>query len=442
MNVGVESPLAILTWYAVFLAFAIAIIRRIPHPGSLWSWLAVANEALAGAAMLVIRPGLLLFSLVLVATAGLFRPSSVRVRPAYIPGEMTLWGFAARRLARSLWFHRGVASQRGQISHVTACAFCSVHYWLATVSDHLRDEMLRRQLKRAGWQYDLAARQINEAMRRQVAAHARLALFYAELFGLPRRRNWIRLEMHLVLAGSYLVASLDAEQETKTLLREAGLASLADAVKARWLSPRMSGRRIPFLAGHVRRLQEMAQRLELHQETRLSTLLSMLDAGTTGERLSQMRSSIQPGDEDRWWLSEEREERQWAEALVPADGGRLDVTLVPSGNDARLLPQVRGWNWGAFLLSWVWALAHRLRVWGALGILVWLLLPCLGTLVLGFYLGIHGNELAWRARHFGSVEEYRATQKVWTSWGIPLGMLLLVPLPLVILAMLCLIVRA
>jgi hypothetical protein len=110
---------------------------------------------------------------------------------------------------------------------------------------------------------------------------------------------------------------------------------------------------------------------------------------------------------------------------------------LPSGNDPAVLPQVGRWNWGALLLNWIWAFAHRLPLLGAamLGLeLVGLaaeehLFPRRATPLLtqsvtmaggaiAIYLAIMGNELAWRKRPFRSLEEFRATQRAWANWGI------------------------
>jgi hypothetical protein len=93
-----------------------------------------------------------------------------------------------------------------------------------------------------------------------------------------------------------------------------------------------------------------------------------------------------------------------------------------------MLPHVQGWNWGAFVISWIWAFSHRLPGWGA-GILVLNLasnipivgiLPGLAAFGLSIYLGIKGNDLAWRQRPFQGVEHFRATERVWRTWGIVL----------------------
>jgi hypothetical protein len=93
-------------------------------------------------------------------------------------------------------------------------------------------------------------------------------------------------------------------------------------------------------------------------------------------------------------------------------------TELPSGNDPARLPEVRGWNWGAFFFTWLWAFAHRLPVLGVVSLIIFLT-PVLSifTLVFAVHLGRRGNELAWRRRPFASLEDLRATQRAWATWG-------------------------
>lgn len=75
-------------------------------------------------------------------------------------------------------------------------------------------------------------------------------------------------------------------------------------------------------------------------------------------------------------------------------------------DDAEFPPELSGWNWGAFLLGPVWAIYHR--VWIGLCCLI----PCAGVFFT-FYLGLKGNQLAWKSRQWSSAEEFRKTQRLW-----------------------------
>lgn len=82
-------------------------------------------------------------------------------------------------------------------------------------------------------------------------------------------------------------------------------------------------------------------------------------------------------------------------------------------------------NWGAFLLSWIWGLGNK----------TYITLVMLATVVLAFipivnfvsgmvqlglaiWFGIKGNEWAWQNKKFESVEAFHAYQKKWVVAGI------------------------
>jgi hypothetical protein len=77
-------------------------------------------------------------------------------------------------------------------------------------------------------------------------------------------------------------------------------------------------------------------------------------------------------------------------------------------------PEILGWNWGAFLLTPFWAIAHS--VW--IGLLCFV--PYVGW-VMSIVLGLKGSEWAWQNRRFSSVEEFRNVQRTWMVWGIGLN---------------------
>jgi len=91
----------------------------------------------------------------------------------------------------------------------------------------------------------------------------------------------------------------------------------------------------------------------------------------------------------------------------PSDGASLPVDTVPE--------EIKYFNWGAFLLTFFWAIAHRLWVW----VIIYLFIPC-GQLIISLILGFKGNEYVWKGktREFASIEEFNQVQKIWTKWGI------------------------
>jgi len=86
-------------------------------------------------------------------------------------------------------------------------------------------------------------------------------------------------------------------------------------------------------------------------------------------------------------------------------------------------PEIRGWNWGAFFLTWIWGIGNN--VWISF-IALCGILPYFGwiiSLVMAIILGVRGNEWAWQNKRWDSIEHFKKTQRTWMWWGI--GVLLL-----------------
>lgn len=73
-------------------------------------------------------------------------------------------------------------------------------------------------------------------------------------------------------------------------------------------------------------------------------------------------------------------------------------------------PQIKGWNWGALLLPGIWAPFNR--VW--IGLLAWI--PYVGWIV-AIWLGLKGNEYAWKSKRWASIEQFREHQQNWAIAG-------------------------
>jgi hypothetical protein len=87
-------------------------------------------------------------------------------------------------------------------------------------------------------------------------------------------------------------------------------------------------------------------------------------------------------------------------------GGRV----AGKGELATVPYAISGWNWGAFLLTWIWGLGNKTYI----AFLVFV--PFLGC-VWPFVLGVKGNEWAWHNKTWQSVEQFEKTQKKWAIWG-------------------------
>lgn len=73
-------------------------------------------------------------------------------------------------------------------------------------------------------------------------------------------------------------------------------------------------------------------------------------------------------------------------------------------------PEIDRWNWGAFLLHWIWGIGNR--TWIALLMFV----PFVNFVVM-LMLGFRGSAWAWRNRRWDSVEQFRRVQRRWAWWG-------------------------
>ncbi len=74
-------------------------------------------------------------------------------------------------------------------------------------------------------------------------------------------------------------------------------------------------------------------------------------------------------------------------------------------------PEIRKWNWGAFLLSLVWGISNR--VYSSLLTLI----PVFG-IVVPFVLGAKGNEWAWANKRWEGVDHFQRAQRRWAIAGL------------------------
>ena len=126
--------------------------------------------------------------------------------------------------------------------------------------------------------------------------------------------------------------------------------------------------------------------------------------GNCGTQLSwPTQQQIQPPPV----YQQQQQPRKWSQQSmsVPNTSGQGKGAIIP--------PEIKGWNWGAFLLNLIWGIGNS----------VWISLLCLipyAALVMSFVLGAKGNEWAWQSRRWDSVEHFRKTQRTWRNWGIGL----------------------
>jgi len=74
---------------------------------------------------------------------------------------------------------------------------------------------------------------------------------------------------------------------------------------------------------------------------------------------------------------------------------------------------VKKWNWGAFLMSWIWGLGNKTYI------ALLSLIPVV-NIVMAFVLGAKGSEWAWKNRKWESEQQFAGVQKLWAMFGLGL----------------------
>jgi hypothetical protein len=82
---------------------------------------------------------------------------------------------------------------------------------------------------------------------------------------------------------------------------------------------------------------------------------------------------------------------------------RIDPKVIPA--------EIGRWNWGAFLLNWVWGVGNNTFI------ALLTLIPFFG-LIMPFVLGAKGSGWAWRNGRWDSVEHFKRVQRLWAIWGV------------------------
>lgn len=81
-------------------------------------------------------------------------------------------------------------------------------------------------------------------------------------------------------------------------------------------------------------------------------------------------------------------------------------------------PEIRRWNWGAFMFSFQWGIGNS-------AYLTLLTLIPLLNIIWVFVCGAKGNEWAWKSGKFRNVDEFLAVQRTWNKAGFVTFILLL-----------------
>jgi len=73
--------------------------------------------------------------------------------------------------------------------------------------------------------------------------------------------------------------------------------------------------------------------------------------------------------------------------------------------------EVDRWNWGAFLLNWIWGIGNNTFI-------ALLMFVPFVNFAMPFVLGAKGSVWAWRNKRWESVEEFRSVQRKWALWSL------------------------
>lgn len=81
------------------------------------------------------------------------------------------------------------------------------------------------------------------------------------------------------------------------------------------------------------------------------------------------------------------------------------------GTKAVVPAEIDKWNWGAFLLTWIWGIGNNTYI-------ALLMFVPLVNFVMPFVLGVKGSAWAWKNKDWESTEHFRAVQKKWLYWSL------------------------
>lgn len=90
---------------------------------------------------------------------------------------------------------------------------------------------------------------------------------------------------------------------------------------------------------------------------------------------------------------------------------QMEPNTSGQGPQAVIPAEIKGWNWGAFFLSWIWAIGNQTWI----GLLA--LVPYVGF-IMAIILGVKGSEWAWQNRQWESVDQFKKVQGIWAKWGL------------------------
>ena len=101
----------------------------------------------------------------------------------------------------------------------------------------------------------------------------------------------------------------------------------------------------------------------------------------------------------------------------------MDDNTSGQGERAFVPPEIRRWNWGAFLLNWIWGIGNHTYI-------ALLTMIPLVNIVMPFVLGAKGSEWAWRNKRWRDVAHFKRVQRNWAIAGVVVLGGFFAPIPL------------
>jgi len=81
------------------------------------------------------------------------------------------------------------------------------------------------------------------------------------------------------------------------------------------------------------------------------------------------------------------------------------------GKKAIVPPEIDRWNWGAFLLNWIWGIGNSTFI-------ALLMFVPFVNFAMPFVLGVKGSAWAWQNKEWESIDHFKAVQKKWALWSV------------------------
>lgn len=80
-------------------------------------------------------------------------------------------------------------------------------------------------------------------------------------------------------------------------------------------------------------------------------------------------------------------------------------------NKNNLPEEIRHFNWGAFLLNWIWGIMHKKYI--TLVYFPACLIPVIGPLAVSLWFGFAGNKWVWDSQKGESPDQFNEIQRGW-----------------------------